>query len=122
MTDKNRPKDRRLHHRRVVKGKVELGFGAAGRGSLKDISLSGVACTSPEAFGEMTILDIKMLLPTSQGDLDFQAGGAVVRSELCEAGDYLVAIFFTHMDDTSRTHLEQFLNEQADDPADENAG
>jgi hypothetical protein len=120
MTDKNHPQERRLHRRMVVKNKVELGFGAAGIGSLQDISLSGVACTSPEAFGEMSILEIEMSLPTAAGDLKFQAGGAVVRSEPLETGDYLVAIFFTHMDDTSRGHLEAYLAEQHDDPASEN--
>lgn len=122
MTDKNRPKERRLHRRMVIQGKVELGMGATGKGLLTDISLSGVACTSPSAFAEMTVLEIQMVLPTTRGELSFQAGGAVVRCERREEGTHLVAIFFTHMDDTSREHLLTFLAEQDDHDLPEEAG
>jgi len=115
MTDKNRPKERRLHRRMIIQGKVELGIEAAGLGQLIDISLSGVACNSPSAFTEMTVMEIKMGLPTAQGELPFQAGGAVVRCEPRDNDTHLVAIFFTHMDDASRENLQTFLAEQDQD-------
>ncbi|MFT7461677.1 MAG: hypothetical protein ACI9EF_000011 [Pseudohongiellaceae bacterium] len=123
MTDKNRPKERRLHRRMVIQGNVELGIDAAGLGKLTDISQSGVACMASTAFAEMTVLEIKMSLPSSQGDLPFQAGGAVVRSEPRDGGQFMVAIFFTHMDDGSRENLDVFLGEQSTDgqPADPTA-
>ena len=114
MTDKNRPKERRLHRRMIIQGKVELGIEATGLGQLIDISLSGVACNSPSAFTEMTVLEIKMTLPSAQGDLVFQAGGAVVRCEPRDDDSHLVAIFFTHMDDASRENLQTFLAEEND--------
>ncbi|GEM_PF-1783279 len=119
MTDKNRPKERRLHRRMIIQGKVEVGIEAVGLGQLVDISLSGVACKSPSAFTEMTVLEIKMALPTAQGELSFQAGGAVVRCEPRDDDSHIVAIFFTHMDDSSRENLQAFLAEQDDDPADQ---
>jgi hypothetical protein len=109
MTDTNRPKERRLHQRVPVKGHVALGEGVDGRAVLTDISMSGVACTSPKAMAEMTVLEMTMELPFADGAKSFQAGGAVVRSEPLEGGGFMVAVFFTHMDDAARTTLAEYI-------------
>jgi c-di-GMP-binding flagellar brake protein YcgR len=109
MTDTNRPKDRRLHPRVPVQGHVALGEGAEGRAVLTDISMSGVACLSGKSFEEMTVLEMIMELPFGDETRAFKAGGAVVRSKAREDGGYLVAIFFTHMDDAARTTLSEYI-------------
>jgi len=109
MTDTNRPKERRLHPRVPVKGHVALGQGEGDRAVLTDISMSGVACTSPKAMAEMTVLEMTMELPFADGSRSFKAGGAVVRSEAIEGGGFLVAVFFTHMDDAARATLSEYV-------------
>ncbi len=115
MTDNKRSLERRLHTRFNLDGVVDLGTGAKGAAVLRDISMSGLACLSPAAFDEMAILEINIKLPMeSQEPMDFKAGGAVVRSE--QQGDqYLVAVFFTHMDDANRQALESFIAAKGDD-------
>ena len=110
MTDNNRPKERRLHTRHSVDAVVELGTGSEGAAVLRDISMSGLACLSPVAFDEMAILEITMKLPFSDAEqVDFKAGGAVVRSADDGDGKFLVAVFFTHMDESNRRVLEDFI-------------
>lgn len=112
MSDRNRPKERRLHKRYSVEGVIDLGTGKEGAAVLKDISMSGLACLSPVAFDEMAILEISMTLPGPDGGLPFKAGGAVVRCEPAEQGRHFVAVFFTHMDDANRRTLERFVDQQ----------
>ena len=111
MTDNNRPKERRLHARFNLDGVVELGTGAEGPAVLRDISMSGFACSSPVGFEEMAILEISMNLPASAGKpIPFKAGGAVVRSEPDGTGKHQIAVFFTHMDEANRRVLEEFID------------
>jgi len=117
MTDNNRPKERRLHARYSVDAVVELGTGSEGAAVLQDISMSGLACVSPVPFDEMAILEITMKLPYSDTEtVDFKAGGAVVRSADHGDGKYLVAVFFTHMDESNRRVLEGFIDAKGGDP------
>lgn len=119
MTDNNPPKERRLHARYRVETPLVLGPGADDTALLQDLSMSGLACVSPRAFDEMAILEIQMKLPHPDGPVDFKAGGAVVRSEPSEEheGQHRVALFFTHMDDTNRQVLAEFIRVHAE-PAD----
>ena len=120
MTDNKRSLERRLHTRFDLDGIVELGTGPEGGAVLRDISMSGLACLSPVAFDEMAILEITMKLPLDGTDgekIDFKAGGAVVRSEAHGDGQFLVAVFFTHMDDTNRRALETFIEANGGDKA-----
>lgn len=109
MTDTNRPKERRLHPRVPAAGQVALGAAADGKAVLRDISMSGVACHSPRAFDEMTVIEMTMELPFEGGPRSFLAGGAVVRSEPQSDGGFLVAVFFTHMDDAARATLAEYV-------------
>ncbi|MHC4845515.1 MAG: PilZ domain-containing protein, partial [Planctomycetota bacterium] len=86
MSEQNRPKERRLHPRFVVEGKVELAGGPEGPAVLRDLSMSGFSCVSPVAYDDMTVLEISMKLPGGDEDQPFKAGGAVVRCEPCEEG------------------------------------
>jgi hypothetical protein len=120
MTDNKRSMERRLHTRFDLDGVVELSTGAEGGAVLRDISMSGLACLSPVAFDEMAILEINMKLPLESeagGKIDFKAGGAVVRSEEHSDGQFLVAVFFTHMDDANRAALETFIEAKSGDVA-----
>jgi hypothetical protein len=112
MTDNKRSMERRLHPRYDLDGIVDLGTGGEGGAVLRDLSMSGLACLSAMSFDEMAILEIAMKLPIDGTDgekVDFKAGGAVVRSELQKDGQFLVAVFFTHMDDANRKALETFV-------------
>ena len=114
MTDRDRPKERRLHPRFSVPGPIEFGVGPEGAASLVDLSRSGLGCLSPKAFEEMAILEIAMELPVGEESLAFKAGGAVVRCEPVEGEKrWRVAVFFTHMDDGNREVLDRFLADQA---------
>jgi hypothetical protein len=113
MVEPHRPKERRLHPRYVVPGKVELGVGKEGPAVLRDLSMSGLSCVSPKSFDEMTVLEITMNLPMKAGKQAFKAGGAVVRCEKSREGGHVVAIFFTQMDSTNSRVLSDFISEQA---------
>ncbi|MGQ0552085.1 MAG: PilZ domain-containing protein [Planctomycetota bacterium] len=112
MSEPQRPKDRRLHPRFAVVGPIELG-GKQGPGVLRDISMSGLSCTSPVAFEEMTVLEITMKLPHPNGAVPFKAGGAVVRCEAIANGQHSVAVFFTQMDAANSRVLAEFIQRQA---------
>lgn len=108
MTDTHRPKDRRLHPRVPLAG--QLSFGPRhGSALLKDVSMSGVACHSSVDLPEMTMLELTTDLPLPGGPRPFRAGGAVVRCEALAGGGFLVAIFFTHMDDEARATLGKYI-------------
>lgn len=113
MSEQNRPKERRLHPRFVVEGKVELGGGAEGPAVLCDLSMSGFSCVSPIAFEDMTVLEVSMQLPYGEEPRAFKAGGAVVRCEPNEDGGHLVAVFFTQMDADNSQVLAEFIEQQA---------
>jgi hypothetical protein len=114
MVEPHRPKERRLHPRYVVPGRVELGVGKEGPAVLRDLSMSGLSCVSPKAFDEMTVLEVTMSLPLKAGKQAFKAGGAVVRCEKSRdaGGGHVVAIFFTQMDSTNSRVLSDFISEQ----------
>jgi hypothetical protein len=112
MSEQNRPKERRLHPRFVVEGKVELGGGPEGPAVLCDLSISGFSCVSPIAFEDMTVLEIAMQLPYGGENRPFKAGGAVVRCVKDGSGGHLVAVFFTQMDETNSQLLAEFIEQQ----------
>jgi c-di-GMP-binding flagellar brake protein YcgR len=113
MAEPHRPKDRRLHPRYVVEGKIELGVGKDAPAVLRDLSMSGLSCVSPKAFEEMTVLEITMQLPLHGDKQAFKAGGAVVRCEKVKTGGHLMAVFFTQMDPANTKVLAEFIAEQA---------
>ena len=112
MVEPHRPKERRLHPRFVVEGKVELGVGKDGPALLRDLSMSGLSCVSKIPFEDMTVLEITMKLPHPDGSVPFKAGGAVVRCEETEPGKHMVAVFFTQMDPGNRQVLSEFIKRQ----------
>lgn len=109
MTDKNRPKERRLAPRYRPEHVVDLGTGKAGRAVLRDIGEYGLGCLTDVPFEEMAILEINMKLPHPEGDVDFKAGGAVVRCDATDDGKHSVGIYFTHMDEGNREILDRYL-------------
>jgi hypothetical protein len=113
MSEQNRPKERRLHPRFVVEGKVELGGGPEGPAILRDLSMSGFSCVSPIAFEDMTVLEISMKLPHGEESRPFKAGGAVVRCVPHDDGGHMVAVFFTQMDANNSQLLAEFIERQA---------
>ena len=114
MVEPHRPKERRLHPRYTVKGKVELAVGKEGPAVLRDLSMSGLSCISPRPFDEMTVLEINMQLPLKSGKKAFKAGGAVVRCDKSrEGGGHVVAVFFTQMDAANSKVLSEFIHDQA---------
>jgi hypothetical protein len=112
MTEPHRPKERRLHPRYTVEGEIQLGGAASGPALLRDLSMSGLSCLSPQPFDDMTVLEIEMRLPGAEGGTPFKAGGAVVRCEPTPAGGHLVAVFFTQMDASNSQVLSEFIERQ----------
>jgi hypothetical protein len=112
MSEPHRPKERRLHPRYRVDTPIEIG-GREGPALLRDLSMSGLSCVSPIPFEDMTILEVTMQLPSPDGAVPFQAGGAVVRCEGTEEGQHVVAVFFTQMDAENSRVLSSFLEQQA---------
>ena len=93
--------------------------GVVARMISRNLSLGGLYCTSTVDFPEMTRLAVQLMLP------DAESGGAVtplklvavvVRREEIPAvnGDqrYDLALYFTNVDDTARTRLRTFLNDE----------
>jgi hypothetical protein len=113
MVEPHRPKERRLHPRYTVQGRVELGVGKEGPALLRDLSMSGLSCVSPRPFDEMTVLEITMQLPLKHGKQPFKAGGAVVRCDKARDGGHVVAVFFTQMDAANSRILSDFIADQA---------
>lgn len=110
MSDTPRQNERRLHPRYSLKGEIDLGAGKDGAAVLRDLSRSGLSCTSPVAFDDMTVLEISIPLPFPEGPRALTVGGAVVRCEALPDGDgYTVAIFFTQIDETAGKVLDDFL-------------
>jgi len=109
MTDKNRPKERRLAPRYRPEHVVDLGTGKAGRAVLRDIAVYGLGCVTETPFEEMAILEINMKLPHPDGELTFHANGAVVRCDADDEGRYSVGIYFTNVDAANRETLERYL-------------
>ncbi len=112
MTEPLRPKERRLHPRYVVQAPIELG-GDHGPAFLRELSMSGLSCVSPRPFEDMTVLEIAMQLPFSEGKRLFKAAGAVVRCNPAEQGGHLVAVHFTQMDASNTKVLAEFIQRQA---------
>lgn len=84
---------------------------------VKDLSLSGICCTTEFQLPEMTRVGIILNLPEARGRFQpkepIKCEGAVVRCEEKEAGDagtvYDLAIFFTDIDSDSRNVLKSFI-------------
>jgi len=112
MTEPHRPKERRLHPRYSVETPIEILGGRHGPALLKDVSVSGLSCLSPQAFEEMSVLEVNMTLPHPDGPRPFHCGGAVVRCDVEPDGRHLVAIFFTQMDEANLRTLQDFLATQ----------
>ncbi len=107
MTQPNSPKERRLHTRFSVEGEIALG--REGTASLRDLSMSGLSCLSPVAFDEMAVLEVTMTLSEGQ---TLKVGGAVVRCQQAPQDGFIVAIFFTHMDEANTATLKAFIDAQ----------
>lgn len=113
--------DRRAH-RRVeasfpVQGMPEAG-GTVARMVAKDLSLSGLRCSSTSDYPEMTRLAVRLLLPHSgNGEaLPVDVEAVVVRREavapaVTNEPRFELSLFFTRVDDTARKRLASFVGD-----------
>ena len=83
---------------------------------IKDISLSGISFTVDNPIEFMTQLMMTLTFPAESGssrgsDESVRCEGAVVRCEPADADDdsYEVAVFFTHLDGTAKTAIENYV-------------
>ena len=84
---------------------------------IKDISLSGVCFTVGEPLEFMTRLMMTLIFPSEVSPADepgsaVQCEGAVVRCEPTESGEddsYEVAVFFTHLEETAKVAIEEYV-------------
>jgi hypothetical protein len=109
--------DRRTHPRystRVeLQGTPDQG-GVVARMVARNLSLSGLYCSSTADFAEMTRLAIRLLLPGNNGDaesLDLEAVVVRRRKLPSASGEprYELALFFTGLDNGMRRRLGRFL-------------
>lgn len=86
---------------------------------VKDISLSGLSFRASRPIEFMTRLMMTLMLPDysdqtgrPESPTSVQCEGAVVRCEPAHGGNgnqYEVAVFFTHLDDTVKEVVEQYV-------------
>ena len=114
-----RPKEERRRQPRA-KGTTGLMVGLESQTpstDIRDISQSGVCFTVERPVEFMTRLMMTLIFPSgdasSEGSSDaVQCEGAVVRCEPVGCGEddrYEVAVFFTHLDETARKTIEQYV-------------
>ena len=90
------------------------GPGRSGLARVRDISASGVLCTTDRALPLMTQVVLMLQIPGDVGATEIACRGAVVRS--APAGrdaSFDTAIFFTHMSDGDRASVENFVSSVA---------
>lgn len=107
-----------------AKGAAGLKLGAAPHAAgvqVEDISLSGLSFRTSRPIEYMTRLMMTLMLPVHsdpparpEAPTSVRCEGAVVRCEPVRGGDagqYEVAVFFTHLDDTAREAVEEYVKE-----------
>jgi hypothetical protein len=84
---------------------------------LKNISISGLACISPNQVPEMTLVDLNIRLPAlPEEDVEYyplSCKGAVVRCEPIARSNsrrrWMLAIYFTEVDDENQQILQRYI-------------
>ncbi len=121
-----RTKERRRHPRvQASIGAKVSGAGGEIEAEVHDISMSGVLLLSDKKVEEMTVVQMRLLLPSRAGDstpsCSFELTGAVVRCAPINkkritpsSRKYEVAVFFTGMPVEARAALESFVNHRID--------
>jgi hypothetical protein len=113
------PKEERRKHPRA-QGTAGLMLGVESMtpsADIKDISLSGVRFTVGEPLEFMTKLVMTLIFPFENSPAQESGGaieceGAVVRCEPVGSGEddsYEVAVFFTHMEETAKTAITEYV-------------
>jgi hypothetical protein len=105
-----------------VRGAAGLRLGSAPHAAglqVKDISLSGLSFRISRPIEFMTRLMMTLILPIQsdpagqpETPTSVPCEGAVVRCEPVHGSDvdqYEVAVFFTHLDDTAREAVEEYV-------------
>ncbi|MBL8768602.1 MAG: PilZ domain-containing protein [Planctomycetes bacterium] len=117
-----RVKDRRRHPR------VDGSFGAKItsssapiEASVKNVSMSGLLLHSDKKVDEMTMVSMKLVLPSKSGNTSpsvaFDLTGAVVRCQPIGKGKtkkFELAVYFTDLPRETRGALEEFVRSRLD--------
>ena len=111
MTSPTPQSDRRRAARAAASFPIHLAApGAGDPARLRDISEIGLACTSAQPLGEMTMVGLDFALPGAS--VKHHVKGAVVRCEPLRAGggkEWDVAIYFTEMTPVTRAALRNYV-------------
>jgi hypothetical protein len=110
--------ERREHARYPAVFEIEGSVPAKGevaRMKASNLSAGGLYCTSDVGFDEMTMLSVRLMLPSGNGDgaepLDVEA--VVVRRVPLESSvgnsRYELALYFPRLDDTQRDRINGYL-------------
>ena len=89
---------------------------------LRDLSVSGLCFFSEQPLNEMTVLQIVLELPDSNGSTErIEAGGAVVRCQPISprVEHYEVAVFFHDISGASRERLQSFVAANTEEATEE---
>ncbi len=107
--------------RRKPRAVVDLGVrfkldGQSGTARVRDISGSGVMCTTDRALPLMTQVALVLVLPGDHGRREIVCSGAVVRSgpstrpAAARSSSFDTAIFFTELLDSDRVEIEEYVS------------
>jgi hypothetical protein len=114
--------DKRKHPR--VSAKLPVLLGPLSSAVVRDISRTGVRCVTPEPFSPMTVVGLRLELPTGrEGDdawVEVPCEGVVVRCRVLEKdgeGRYESAILFRNLGEDAERLLDEFVSGRINSPA-----
>lgn len=107
--------ERRRAHRARPQVDLRMTFpGLSAPANVRDVSASGVCCTTDRPLPVLSQVHLLFLLPESGGSREVSCNGAVVRCVKDGRAhgpgtSYETAIFFTNLRETDRAALEEFV-------------
>jgi hypothetical protein len=81
--------------------------------AIRDLSASGVCCTTDSSIPLLSHVHLVLVLPTSRGLREVPCDGAVVRSAKEDGqhgASYETAIFFTEIRETDRAAITEYVS------------
>jgi hypothetical protein len=106
-------RERRAHPRAICDGSITIDLeDGSHRARLRDVSRAGICFYLDRPLSEMTILGVRIELPSGGGEpMRLDARGVVVRCQpIARAVDhYEIALFLNEMGEPQRAQLDAFV-------------
>lgn len=107
--------ERRRESRAKAPADLSIRLPGLRQASIRDISASGVCCTTDSALPLLSHVHLVLVLPTPRGLREVPCDGAVVRSAKEDGRhgpSYETAIFFTEIRETDRAAIAEYVTSQ----------